>query len=149
MKKPIAILSAILITSLICTAFAVLTGIYTIPNTGTLRTDLQLAAYEDVDCTIPCTNITWGNIEPNVKNYKTLYVKNLNTVPISISSHTENWNPAELADYVTFSGTLYSSPNLASGESNMFNIQLTINGTYTGEPDFAFDIVITGTEIVP
>lgn len=128
-------------------ALGILSGQYRIPSTGTLGTDLKIMVYNDRDCTIPCTTLDWSHIEKNVEQVKCVFVKNENAVPVLISTTTENWNPAELADYVDFSANLYSEPNLASGEVKELDIHLTIfqncSETIT---DLSFDIVVTGTE---
>lgn len=147
MRKTTAIISAILTISLIFNVYAVLTGTFTIPTTGTLSTDLKLAVYEDRDCTILCETIEWGHVEKNVQQIKAVFVKNENTVPIAISGIAENWNPAEVETYATFEAIPYGDPNLASGEVKELDFHLTVSGDYLGMSDFTFDIVITGTEI--
>lgn len=148
-NKIIAVLAAALLASLAVNAYAAMVGIYTFRNRGTLSVDLEIKAYLDADCTILANDVEWGHVELNVEQLKTTWVKNENTVPVTISAIATNWNPSNLSDHIEFRAVPYSTPQLVAGEVKELDLYLTVYSTYTGPDDFTFDIVVQAAEIAP
>ena len=149
MNKKIFALAILLLSSLVLNVYAALVGVYTVRNQGTLSVDLELAVYFDRECTMPCSEFSWGHVEIAVTKYVALYIKNENTVPMTISATWVNWNPANFSDYATFTSTLYSNPELFAGETKEFDMTLLVSSDYAGPDEFTFDVIVQGTEIVP
>jgi hypothetical protein len=106
---------------------------------------VNVGVYLDSSCTVNCTSINWGNIDPCSAVTKTVYVKNLGTVAVVLRIGTRNWNPTEAASLVTLSWNL-NNYVLAAGEvvPAVFTLALASNTGSLG--DFSFVVVITGTQ---
>jgi hypothetical protein len=116
----------------------------TIPSSGTVTT-VNVGVYTDSGCTQNCTSISWGAIYPGDSGSVTVRVKNIGTMPITLSMTAVSWAPNYADDYLTISwdqqGTVLDVDDSVSA-----TLTLTADPD-TGElADFSFDVVITGAE---
>lgn len=115
-----------------------------IPSSGTVTT-VNVGVYLDDECTENCTSISWKPLYPGNSTSQTIYVKNIGTVPITLSMTADSWEPTNACDYLTLDWD-------RNGEILEVGDKVSANLTLTADPDtgdlseFSFNIVIIGTE---
>lgn len=121
---------------------ALLTSETTVPSVGTVKT-VGVRAFWDVNYTSIVTEIDWGLVEPGYQVNATIYLRNEGNAPITLSLHTENWNPSNASNYITL-GWDYTNQTVDPGTVNNVNLILVVSSNVTGITNFSFDIIITG-----
>jgi len=106
---------------------------------------INVGAYLDSGCTINCTSINWGNINPGSATTKTIYIKNSGDTRVTLSISTNNWNPKWARSLVTLSWNL-SSYLLSAGEAVPATLTLAAASNTDSLTNFNFAIIITGTQ---
>jgi hypothetical protein len=101
--------------------------------------------YWNQACTDTPTSFNWGNIHAGSNKTLTIYVRNENNLPVSLSLSTSNWTPSNLADYMSLAWN-YSGQILKISEVVPLQITLTINPTINGITDFSFTTTITAIQ---
>jgi hypothetical protein len=100
-------------------------------------------AYSDSSCTQPLTSIQWGTIAAGSFVERTIYLKNPQSTPLTLSLSTSNWNPANAANFITITWNKENQV-LDGGQSTTATIRLTVASTVSSNSDFNVKIVITG-----
>ncbi len=116
----------------------------TLSSNGVVKT-VNVGVYSDSDCEQNCTSINWGLLYPGDLVNKTVYVKNIGTVPITLSMNIEKWLPEGVDDYLSLSWDQEGAV-LQADESVSANFVLSISENTKGFSDFSFDIVVIGAE---
>jgi len=106
---------------------------------------INVGAYLDSGCTINCTSINWGNINPGSATTKTIYIKNSGDTRVTLSISTNNWNPKWARSLVTLSWNL-SNYLLSAGEAVPATLTLAAASNTGSLTNFNFAIIITGTQ---
>ncbi len=104
----------------------------------------NLDIYSDYYCTIPSSNVDWGEIEVGSSLSYTLYIKNNGVVDLVASLVTENWYPETSIDYMTLKWD-YNGQVLSPGEVVAVTLTLNVRSDYLLLNAFSFDIVIIGS----
>ena len=145
-KIPTGIIIAIAATGLFLTLLTtgLLMSSQTLQSSGTV-TAVNVGVYSDSGCTQNCTSIDWGTIAPGNTTTRTVYVKNIGTLPITLSMTTGSWVPSNANTYISLSwnrgGTV-----LSVGQSTTATLTLSASSSAGNITSFSFNIVITGTE---
>ena len=115
-----------------------------LPLSGTITT-VNVEAYTDSACTIPCTALSVGNVVPGSTATQTIYIKNNGTVPVTLTMTVSNWNPTTASSYL---GLSWNRQNHALSAGNSVQATLTLTATAsTGSlTDFSCTVTITGTQ---
>jgi hypothetical protein len=100
--------------------------------------------YWDSECTQKCTAIDWGNLYPGDTNSKTLYIKNVENTPCTLTMTTSNWNPPEAANHITLTWN-YNGETLNPNTVLPITFTLHVSPEISGIYSFEFDINITAT----
>lgn len=139
------VMLAAFLTIIVMTALAsTLTNSQKVQNFGNVKTTVNLGIYSDQGCTIPLMNITWGEVIPGQNYLRTIYIKNLGNVKVTLSMRTGNWTPSQTSSYLTLTWDRENTP-LDAGLSIRATLTLTVSPTAQGGP-FSFDILIIATE---
>lgn len=138
------ILTAALIITVIVAALIVLSMVYTIHNTGTINA-IGIGVFTDNACTQPLNSINWGNRNPGEAVGVQAYVKNIQTVNVTLALSTGNWNPAFASQYITLTWN-YSGQVLVSNQVFHVQFQLSIASNIQGVSNYSFDININATQ---
>jgi alkyl sulfatase BDS1-like metallo-beta-lactamase superfamily hydrolase len=113
-------------------------------SSGTV-TAVNVGVYSDSSCTQNCTSIAWGTIAPGNSSTRTIYVKNIGTVPMTLSMTMGSWVPSNMNTYLSLSwnrgGTV-----LSAGQSTTATLTLSASSSAGNITSFSFNIIITGTE---
>ena len=143
-RQLVIILIFILAFSSFFIAYAAVTGMFKVPNTGYVKA-IGVQVYFDEACTNEVNSIDWGYLSPGETSIKTVYVRNNGTVPMILSHIVQNWNPADAKNYITFS---WDGENKVVNASEVVavNLSLSIAENITGIESFSFELVIIGTE---
>jgi hypothetical protein len=124
-----------------------ITQTVTIPGSGTIKT-VGVAFYWDPACTESATAIGWGLIAPGASNSTTLYCLNVGSAPVTLIMVTQNWTPANAANYIQVPWD-YANQTIEPGVSNALAINFTITVSAsivgTGITTFSYDYNITAT----
>jgi len=137
-----ALLAILILLSLTCAAYAILSNPVRIASTGTIKV-VNVEAYWNRNCTGPVTSIDWGMIEPGASKNVTIYMKNEGNSPIVLSLNTSNWNPIEAGNHMSLSWN-YSGAGLQPDQFLPVTLTLTAARNITGITAFNFDITIIG-----
>ena len=89
-------------------------------------------------------SIDWGILEPSFCATKTVYVKSLSNVDVTLHVYADNWNPPECEQYMA----LTANPNnVAVQPDEVVQVSLTqsVAQNVAGIATFSFDIVFLGS----
>jgi len=137
---------AIAITGIIITitTIAALSASRTFPLNGTINT-VNVEAYTNSACTIPCTALDVGNVNPGSTVTQRIYIKNSGTIPVTLTMATSNWNPTNAGSYLTLSWNRQNTV-LNAGASVSATLTLTVASDTGSLEAFSCSVTITGTE---
>ena len=144
--KSMGAIIAVAITGLILTMVTsgALTANQTVPSSGSI-TAVNVGVYTNSACTNNCTSIDWGSVAPSASVSRTVYVKNLGTVPMTVTMAAMSWVPSNAGSYLSVSWNR-DNDVLAAGASVQATLTLTASASAGAISSFSFNIVITGTE---
>ena len=134
-------LAGILIT---VTTIAALSVSRTLPLNGTINT-VNVEAYTDSACTIPCTALNVGNVNPGSTVTQTIYIKNTGSIPVTLTMVTSGWSPASASSYLTLSWNRQNHV-LNADASVSATLTLTVASNTGSLTTFSCSVTITGTE---
>jgi len=103
-----------------------------------------IAAYRDAGCTTRASDVPWGTLKPGSSGQYVFYIKNEGTTSLNLFLNTENWSPANAANYITLSWN-YNGQTVAPNQVIQVTLTLTVSQSISGINSFGFDIVLTGT----
>jgi uncharacterized protein YcnI len=126
------------------TAIAALSDSQTLPLNGTIST-LNVDAYTDSACTVPCTSLSVGSISPGSSATQTIYIKNAGTVPMTLTMAISNWNPTTASNYLTVTWNRQGSV-VNAGASVQAVITVTAAASTGTLTTFSCSVTITGAE---
>ena len=126
------------------TFIAVSLSTLTIYNHGSLST-INVEAYQDIACTIPLTDIDWGQIAPGETKNVSCYFRNEGNVNIVLSLTTSNYQPAIAETYLTLTWNYTDTP-LTPNQIELTRLDLAIATDVEGFVDFNFNITIEGIQ---
>jgi len=134
-------LAGILIT---VTTIAALSVSRTLPLNGTINT-VNVEAYTNSACTIPCTALNVGNVNPGSTVTQTIYIKNTGSIPVTLTMVTSGWSPASASSYLTLSWNRQNHV-LNADASVSATLTLTVASNTGSLTTFSCSVTITGTE---
>ncbi len=145
-KSALILIAAISTIALLVTMLAVaaLTDSSTVPLNGSV-TGANVDLYTDASCTIPCTSLNVGTVNPGSSITQTVYVKNNGTVPITLSMTSTGWNPTTASSYLTLSWNRVGYV-LNAGLSVQATLTLTAASNTGTLTTFSCNVTITGTQ---
>jgi hypothetical protein len=117
----------------------------TIPSQGAVAA-VNVGVYSDSECTQNCTFINWGTIMPGSQINRTVYVKNIGGLPMTITMATESWLPTNASSLINLNWNRQDT-TLNVNQSIGATLTLAAAASAAGNlTDFSFNIIITGTE---
>lgn len=141
------------IVVLMCLTVA-LFGVYQMIRIYVLRSSgrfvcigVEIYEYRNLDKQID--SINWGEIRPNEIIHRRITIKNNETLPITLTITSENWQPSNANQTLTFK-VIYDPekiihPNLTYD----IVLQLEANEVITNVTYFTFDIIVTAIQYKP
>jgi hypothetical protein len=143
-KKVVFAIAVLLATILlvVCITFALMHATHRIESTATVKV-IGVGIYQDELCNFLLTNISWGFLDPGDTENFTAYIKNESNVPISLIMYTENWQPQNATDFISFSWN-YDGPSMPVESVIQVVFFLEISPEVEGITAFSFDLFITG-----
>lgn len=116
-----------------------------LPADGAVDAAVGIETYWDSKCTKRGSSIDWGSLEPGAAKTVTLFIKNKGKNPVTLSYHVSNWQPSELANYLTLNWD-YAGQSIAFKE--VVPVTFTLHVSENAEPieTFSFDIDIIDTQ---
>jgi hypothetical protein len=138
------------ITIITITVIGLFLALSTIGVLGTPRGSgrvraVNVSVYLNPSCTVSCSSINWGNINPGSAVTKTIYIKNLGSTTLSLQLSTINWNPRKAMSLITLSWNL-DNYRLSAGQAVPATLTLTAASNMGSLRDFSFVVVITGVQ---
>lgn len=123
----------------------ILTTQRTINSTGTIFIDnLNFQAYVDSDCTQIATDLSYGQLRPGDVGTKTIYLKNIGNIPMTVSCTFDTWVPSNANQYLTpywdAEGVL-----IQPGQVRIVIYSLTVSPSITGITTYSYRGTITAT----
>ena len=144
LSKEAVIAVAIAGILLTVTTAAVLSTSQTVPLSGTI-TAVNLGVYSDSACTQTVTALNVGTLNPGSTATQTIYVKNIGTVPETLTMAVNNWNPANASSSLTLSWDRQNYV-LSAGQSIQATLTLTVASSTGSLTTFSCDVTVTGTQ---
>ena len=135
------VIAGILIT---ITTIAALSASKTVPLSGTINT-VNVEAYSDAACTVPCTALNVGSVNPGSTVTQTIYIKNTGNVPVTLTMTTSNWSPTGANSYLGLSWNRQNAV-LNAGASVSATLTLTVASDTGSLTTFSVSVTITGTQ---
>ena len=119
------------------------------PNNPTPTPSLpqsMLGIYWDQACTnqISTNSISWGSLSPGSTTSMVLYVRNQATSPVTLSLTASNFNPSNVASYLTLSWG-YGNQVLTAGGVLKITLTLAVASNTPAFSNFGFDTIITAS----
>lgn len=142
-SQVIAVNALVAFVFLATVTFALLTTQKTIPGTGSIK-GVGLGVYWDLPCTNATSSLDFGQLEPGSSKNFTLYLKNEGNSVLTLNMTSENWSPANAADYMTLTWNR-EGQQISPDEVIAFVITLSVSEDITGISSFSLDIIISGT----
>lgn len=128
------------------TTYAALSLNKTLVSGGNVKVTPGLGIYADSACSIPLTNINWGNMTPGTSETQTMYIENTGTgASLSLSLSTSNWSPSNAYGPIAISWN-QEGTKLLPGQSVAVAITATMSPSIADISNFNVQIVITGTQ---
>jgi len=145
MKKSHVIAIYVLVASvlLVVSVLALLVIQWTMQGTGSIK-GVGLGVYWDPQCTNSTTLLKFGRLEPGSSKSFSLYLRNEGNSAITLNMTTENWNPTNAKDYMTFTWNR-EGQQVSPNEVIIFTIMLSVSSDAQGISSFSLDITISGT----
>jgi hypothetical protein len=84
-------------------------------------------------------------VEPGAVKNVTVYIRNEGNAPITLSLQTSNWNPSNVADYISLSWN-YNGQTINANQVIAVTLSLSISSNIQGITLFSFDIIISVLE---
>jgi len=116
----------------------------TLQSSGTVTT-VNVGVYSDSSCTQNLTSINWGTIYPGNSTTRIIYVKNIGSLPVTLTMTTESWAPSNANTYISLSWNREGTV-LTAGQSTTATLTLSATPDAANITSFSCNIVITGTE---
>lgn len=138
LKKALLLLAILAIVVVV--AVAIVPRTVVIRNYASVKT-IGLESYWDVNATIPCTEISWGMLEPGESVNKTIYVKSVSNVASTLNMTTQNWNPMNASNLISLTWDS-EGKTIQPNEVMAVSFMLQVSPTITGIREFSFDIII-------
>ena len=144
--KKMATMTIITVTIVVGLLLALATsGVLGSPRGSGKVNAVNVGVYLDAGCTISCTSINWGNINPGSAVTKTIYIKNLGSTAVALQMSAINWNPRKAMSLVTLSWNL-DNYLLSAGKVVPAVLTLALASSTGSLRDFSFAVVLTGTQ---
>jgi hypothetical protein len=113
----------------------------TIPSNGTVSA-VNVGVYTDSQATQNCTSLNWGTLSPGNTASKIVYVKNIGTVPLTLTITTGNWTPPTANSKITLTWNRENTV-LNAGQTISANLTLAVASDTTGITAFSFNTIVT------
>lgn len=114
-------------------------------NHGTVKA-VGVGIYWDIACTQNVTDIDWGLCSPGTIHYRTVFCKNIQTVPITMTLNISDWNPANSSSFL-FSTWNYTTAILTPDTTIPVQFSLQIYANVTAIKNFSFVYTVTAVEV--
>ena len=121
---------------------ALLTSV-TVKTSGILAS-ANLGVYSDSACTQSLGPFSWGTVSPGSSVTKTFYVKNLGSIPLTLSLSVTNWNPTTANGPIALSWNREGT-TLAANQVTIATLTLTVSSSAGSFTTFGADAVVSGT----
>jgi len=108
-------------------------------------TTVNVDAYTDSACTVPCTALNVGAVTPGSSVTRTIYIKNSGTVPVTLTMGTSGWSPSNAGSYVTVSWDCQNDI-LAAGGSTPAVLTVAAASNVGSLTAFGCTVTITGAQ---
>lgn len=130
--------SVLLVTSIL----AVLTIQWRMRGTGSVK-GVELGVYWDSECTDATSSLDFGLLAPGSSRNFSLYLRNKGDLDLNLSMTSENWDPANAANYITLTWNREGQQISPDGVIGCV-VTLSVLEDVEGISSFGLDIIISG-----
>jgi hypothetical protein len=134
---------AVVVVLMMTSVLALIQSNVSLTNSGVVGT-VNVGVYSDVACTQPVSSLAWGTLNAGTSTVKTVYVKNLGSVTMTLNMTSNTWTPSNSPTYMSLTWDAENA-SVAAGNHVQADFNLTISPSITGISAFSFNIVITGS----
>ena len=109
---------------------------------GIIKGGTDIEIYWDKKGTNRVSSIVWGQLEPGTDKTVTLFIMNKDKNQTTLSYHTSNWDPSEIATYLNLTWD-YTGQSIDFRETLQVVFTLSVSENIKTTGNFSFDITIT------
>ena len=110
---------------------------------GIIKGGTDIEIYWDKKGTNRVSSIVWGQLEPGTDKTVTLFIMNKDKNQTTLSYHTSNWDPSEIANYLNLTWD-YTGQSIDFRETLQVVFTLSVSEDVKTTGNFSFDIIIIG-----
>ena len=144
MRKALTIFTLTASVLAVSAVFAMLVTQVPLQGTGSIK-GVGLGLYWNPECTNATSSLPFGLLEPGSSKSFTLYLRNEGNSALTLNMTSENWNPANAADYMTLTWNR-EGQQINPDEVIDCVITLSVSENIQGIiSSFSVDIIISGT----
>ena len=118
----------------------------TVRNVSAL--DTNVGVYWNPTCTDKVDEIKWGTLTPGSVTNKSVYILNIVDEPQFLFMYTENWDPQNAKNHITFEWN-YARQRIDPDGILEITLTLSVSRDIEGISNFGFDIFIAGSPDLP
>lgn len=118
-----------------------------VTNSSGIVASVDLAVYQDTECSRALETLNWGTIRPGQNITNVVFVMNSGNVNMTLHLDTANWNPSEASRYILVNYDLPPNNRLSPGLITPIQISLSVSDEIQIIQAFTFDIVLTSNPI--
>lgn len=118
----------------------------TLTSQGSINNSLSLGIYSDSACTTSVSSIAWGSLSPGGTITRTVYVKNLGTMTMTLQCIFTNWTPTNSTNYITLAWNRENT-SLAPKASIAATFTMTVSSSIHDITNFSVDINVNATQV--
>ena len=108
---------------------------------GIIKGGTDIEIYWDKKGTNRVSSIVWGQLEPGTDKNVTLFIMNKDKNQTTLSYHTSNWQPSEIANYLSLTWD-YAGQSIDFRETLQVVFTLSVSEDVKTTGNFSFDIII-------
>ena len=108
---------------------------------GIIKGGTDIEIYWDKKGTNRVSSIVWGQLEPGTDKNVTLFIMNKDKNQTTLSYHTSNWQPSEIANYLSLTWD-YTGQSIDFRETLQVVFTLSVSEDVKTTGNFSFDIII-------
>jgi len=140
-SQTIAIL-VVVASVLVASTLALLTIQWSMHGSGSIK-GVGLGVYWDPQCTNATSSLEFGQLEPGSPKNFALYIRNEGNTALTLNMTSENWDPANAADYMALTWNR-EGQQIDPDEIIGCTITLYVSQNIQGISSFSLDIIISG-----
>lgn len=108
--------------------------------------NINIDFFSDSGCTVPLSALTWGSLNPDSSNTRTIYIKNTGSVSVTLNCTVSGWNPVAAGSFISLTWDRENAV-VAPGASVAATFTLTVSPDIVGVESYTMSINVGATQV--